>query len=74
MDVQYWLTYARKFGTDCLIESVVELGCNEDQLTELISGLDDLEREKRGAWAPKRRLSARIRARRALGLPDEETA
>lgn len=76
------VAHTLKFGPEGVIETAIESGYNEDQLTELIQAVDktlaDLEekrrevRTRRFSRYQKPRLSARTRARRLLGIPEEE--
>lgn len=75
------VTHALRYGVEGVIETAVEAGYSEDQLTELIEAIDktqaELEKKKlelkqrRFTRYVKPRLSARTRARRLLGITEE---
>lgn len=71
------LRHAERFGLDGVTDAALDLGYSEDQLTELIEGLDKIEKKladrRKYQAAPKRRLSARTRARKLLGVEETDT-
>lgn len=69
------VAHARRYGTDLVAESAAEyMGVTE--LAALIAQLDVIDRERAAArrysGKPKRLRSPEVRARRLLGIEDEE--
>lgn len=67
---------ARRFGTDCILETGVEMGLTFDELvtlqTELFTIEDEIANARRFSRAKKRRVTPEQAVRRLLGLDDEE--
>jgi hypothetical protein len=72
------LRHAKKFGTDGVMEAAVEarleLDLDFDALVRLREELDEIEKKPQRRFdTPKtHRLSAELRVKRLLGIPDEE--
>jgi hypothetical protein len=70
------LKHARKFGTDGIAETAVELGFELDELTNLLLKLDELDQESTPRIAQRRRKIdltevMERRAKRLLGIAQE---
>lgn len=69
------LRHAQRFGTEGVIETAVESRFSVERLASLIEKLDAIEYERdqrRFKTVKKHRLTYEERAKRALGISDEE--
>ena len=70
-----YVHHAQRFGTEAVLETAIEQGVSYEQLIKLQLALDEIDKKARlRARFDRRkgpRLSAEIRVRRALGLPDK---
>ena len=69
-EVDRWKKHATRFGVEQVMEAAAEDGLSMSELVELQGFVDEIV--ARNKWAPKKKLSATVRVRRLLGLPDEE--
>lgn len=69
-----YIHHAQRFGTESVMETAADQGLGFDQLVELQKEIDKIEKANAPRIQRKRgpRISAEIRVRRLLGLPDEE--
>lgn len=69
--------HAKRYGSDGVIETAVELGFGVEEVANLIAACDEADyalavKAKRFPTKKRHRLTFEERAKRALGIPTEE--